>query len=276
MPLNPVALAALEALSGSESESESSSGISIDDVNANDDGMNNLDMDSDYELQNDNDIPYNDDDDDSPLKMVDYSPIKKEELISVPTKNNANSSGSSKKKRMCDCSKSNTSMDNIQNNNDNQYPLSHLKPFFDVGTAVYGPWWTGSVRQEFCDQWFPGTISSYKEVPTSSPYGPLRLYTIDYDDGDVLEDVHDHFVFSKEDYLLHDRSLRGVRCEAADTGFADDKWANVVGWYVVTIDGVDVQFARLAGTSLFIQCRIFHYHLSRSSHCQKMLPPCIP
>jgi hypothetical protein len=273
MPLNPVALAALEALSESESESQSesqsSSGTSIDDSMTNDDGMKDLDMDSDYEFKNDNDIPNtdddDDDDDDSPLKMVDYSPIKKEELLSVSTKSNANRNGSSKKKRKCDFNKSSIQNNNSSNNNNNsQYPLSHLKPFFDVGTAVYGPWWTGTVRQEFCDQWFPGTISSFKEVPTSSPYGPLRLYTIEYDDGDVLKDVHDHFVFSKEDYLLHDRSLRGVRCEA-DTGSADDKWAKVVGWYVVTIDGVDVQFARLAGTSLFIQCRIFHYHFPRSS-----------
>jgi hypothetical protein len=75
-----------------------------------------------------------------------------------------------------------------------------------------------------------------------------------YEDGDHLEDVQDHFVFSKADYLVHHRPLRGVRCEV-DGRFADDKWASVVGYYVVTIDGEDMKFASLVGTCAFFSCQ---------------------
>jgi hypothetical protein len=239
MSSDPVALAALEALL-SDSESESSSvgsnssasrpGGDAANDNDSDDGVGALDMAIEYEIQYDNDSKNRiNDDDDSPTTL------KMESNYNDDDSNDSDSSYEYQHYRK-------------------RYPLYHLKPFFDVGTSVYAPWWDDRVQKEYCDTFYPGTITSYKEIASSSPYGPLRLYTIVYEDGDHLEDVQDHFVFSKADYLVHHRPLRGVRCEV-DGRYADDKWASIVGYYVVTIDGEDMKFASLVGTCAFFSCQ---------------------
>ncbi|KAL3771167.1 hypothetical protein ACHAWU_004790 [Discostella pseudostelligera] len=272
MRLNSIAMAALNALGWEEEagEVESSSSTSIkfghggnDD---DDDEVSNMDTDSGHDSDSDfNDGGSNNDDDeaveeeeDSPFNVAEYSPIKQEEILKTPIISTSNANINKRGDRDCrkshqsnvnihidrgDSNNDNNSGNNNNNNNNNRYPLSHLKPFFDVGTAVYGPWWQGE-RQIFCDTWYPGKIASYKEYPSSSPYGPRRKYTIHYDDGDKLEDVEDHYVFSKEDYLVLFRKGVGYRCEL-DTRYAGDLWASLVGYYVVTLDGVDVKFARL-------------------------------
>ena len=267
MSNDPVALAALEALlSDSESESSSvdrNSSLDGDAANDNDNGVGALDMAIEYEIQYDNESKNRiNDDDDSPttLKMESNS---KSLIASTITITNANAISTR--------TSHHESNDNHDDSNDSdssykyrssyeyqhyrkRYPLYHLKPFFDVGTSVYAPWWDDRVQKEYCDTFYPGTITSYKEIASSSPYGPLRLYTIVYEDGDHLEDVQDHFVFSKADYLVHHRPLRGVRCEV-DGRYADDKWASIVGYYVVTIDGEDMKFASLVGTCAFFSCQ---------------------
>ena len=98
-------------------------------------------------------------------------------------------------------------------------------------------------------------MTSYKEIDIDSSYGPTRIYNILFDDGDVLNDLNDYFVFSKEDYLLSMRndgvsSWIGVRNETEPRAAKEDKWPRIVGWYVATIDGKDQSYSRLSGKRL--------------------------
>lgn len=233
MSINSIARAALKALSSSSS---SSSATSDDDEDYAID--NNIDCDYNFDEDNDNDNKNNDDD--SPIILDDCSPINKAELAKIGpavASDKTNEGNRSKK--------------NNSNNND-KYPLAHLKPFFDVGTPVYGPWWPAHVKErKECDEWFSGTISSYKEVHSPnnpSPYGPLRLYSIQFDDGDAIKDVHDYYVFSKEDYELQviKPAWKGVQ-NKFDANYDTDMWARLIGWYEVTINGSNIQFASLSG-----------------------------
>jgi len=276
-------MSAMDALGWEEEQvalaTLTSTSTSIDFSHGNDDDeVSNMDTDSghdsdsDFDNDSSNGEAEEDEEEDSPFNVAEYSPIKREEILKTPIISTSNANINKRGDR--DCRKShqsnvnihidsgdsnndnNSGKNNINTNNDNnRYPLSHLKPFFDVGTAVYGPWWQGE-RQIFCDTWYPGKVASYKEYPSSSPYGPRRKYTIHYDDGDKLEDVEDHYVFSKEDYLVLFRKGVGYRCEL-DTRYAGDLWASLVGYYVVTLDGVDVKFARLVGTSLLDTFSVF-------------------
>ena len=96
-------------------------------------------------------------------------------------------------------------------------------------------------------------IKSYREVETSSPYGPKRYYDVEFNDGDELDDIAEEYVFCKTDYILLERKgfqseWIGVRNET-DT---HDKWSRVVGWYVATVDGIEREFARLSRK--FLRC----------------------
>ena len=135
---------------------------------------------------------------------------------------------------------------------------------------MYAAWWDSSPPLKDHDgthaSWFPGRVTSYKEIDIDSPYGPTRIYNVLFDDGDVSNDVlNDYFVFSKEDYLLSTRndgvsSWTGVRNETDPRAAKEDKWPRIVGWYVATIDGKDQSYSRLSGERLetLVQVAVVH------------------
>ena len=121
---------------------------------------------------------------------------------------------------------------------------------------VYAAWWDGGVlakdRRGATASWFPGRVSSYKEIDTDSPYGPFRFYDVTFDDGDESNEIEEYWVFSRDDYLLSVTnygvsSWIGVRSETDPRAAEDDKWPSIVGWYVATIDGKDQSYPRLSG-----------------------------
>lgn len=130
----------------------------------------------------------------------------------------------------------------------------HLKPKLQVGTNVYSAWWpTDSSRQTNTNSsWYEGTIKSIKSIPNkNSKYGPSYYYDISFTDGDELKCVADIFVFPIFDYLLEDRTPKdgwlGVT-NVVDTNVkCVDKWAKMVGWHEVVIDGKSYSFSLLSG-----------------------------
>ena len=81
-------------------------------------------------------------------------------------------------------------------------------------------------------------------------YGVVRLYKVVYTD-DVTEqdNIPEHFVFPKEDYLLSTSNiihheLKGVR-NVVDKA-SEDVWASLIGYYVAIIDGKEQSFQRLS------------------------------
>jgi len=137
-------------------------------------------------------------------------------------------------------------------------------------------------RRGEADGWCAGRIKGYREVERDDDaaevdggdagerrdrqegdYGPVRLYHVKYDeDGAESVDVPEHLVFPKADYLLlsaaasaadssstssrsaPDKSWKGVRNVVDPT--SPDRHASLVGWYVATLDGREVPFARLS------------------------------
>mgnify|MGYP000193082762 CR=1 FL=1 len=141
-----------------------------------------------------------------------------------------------------------------------------LKPLFEVGDAVQACWWPDekSRRANSASAWYPGTVRSYKEKKTNSPYGPTRIYDIHYDDDDELDGVEEQYVWSREDYTMNEKnwdymskkrnkgksSWIGVK-NATDKK-STDSWAKIVGWYVATIDGQEQKFAHISGNVLWV------------------------
>ena len=101
--------------------------------------------------------------------------------------------------------------------------------------------------------WYEGTIKSIKSVPNkNSKYGPSYYYDISFTDGDELKVVADIFVFPIFDYLLEDRTPKNTGwlgvTNVVDTNVkCVDKWAKMIGWYEVIIDGKCYQFSLLSG-----------------------------
>ena len=157
-----------------------------------------------------------------------------------------------KKKKKSNITKDNTISSSKVNNT--KYSKQHLKPQFQSGDKVYSAWWANASRRGDTS-WHPGTISSYREVHTNSPYGPMRYYNIKFDDEDEFDDVEDYYVFPEVDYKIlekndfmsnnykgvenvHDDNVKGV----------EGKWPRIVGWYVTTTgDGKRSEYARLSG-----------------------------
>lgn len=102
-----------------------------------------------------------------------------------------------------------------------------------VGSRVCAAWWPdrASRRGNRNASWHRGTVRAYREEEASFGYGPQRFYHVAYDDGDELEGVEDHFVFSALDYDLMERNdfksewigLRNV-CDEEEGG---DKWGEL-------------------------------------------------
>ncbi|KAL7484616.1 hypothetical protein ACHAW6_010247 [Cyclotella cf. meneghiniana] len=112
------------------------------------------------------------------------------------------------------------------------------KPVLQVGDAVFSAWWPDIERNEPAT-WHPGIITNVKvDHSKNFGYGPLRLYDIGFDDGDMLNKVWDVFVFPRDEYFLNtseQMTWRGIE-NVTDEQSKDD-WARIVGWYVVSIDG---------------------------------------
>ena len=136
------------------------------------------------------------------------------------------------------------------------YHRRHLKPLFEKGDKVYSGWWENTERNDN-PQWFPGTIESYREVDTDSPYGPTRYYDVKFDDGDEMDGVEDYYVFPHSDYeLVKDNNFKnewiGVK-NVHDPNIDGEvgKWPRIVGWYVATMGGKESEYARLSGKCLW-------------------------
>ncbi|KAL7529380.1 hypothetical protein ACHAXR_004456 [Thalassiosira sp. AJA248-18] len=177
-----------------------------------------------------------------------------------------------------------------------------IKPRFKVGEKVYAAWWPDEARKDV-PSWYPGIVRSCKEVlmenngdgvgvgRNNSQYGPVRLYNVEYDDGDKLNGVEDRYVFTKADYLLHMRNAASgsgggggsgidnggkgenvvnIQCwkgvKNVTDGESNDGWASSVGWYnAAMLDGREQSFSLLLGkrASCYIFCQscVFIYSI---------------
>ena len=129
-----------------------------------------------------------------------------------------------------------------------------LKPRYEVGEEVYAAWWPNDKKVDEPTLWYLGRVKSYKDQRVGSKgvgeYGVIRTYKIFYtDDGTELDNIPEHFVFHKDDYLFSTsvdpkHEWKGVR-NVIDKK-SEDLWASFIGYYVATIDGKEQSFSRLS------------------------------
>jgi len=94
-----------------------------------------------------------------------------------------------------------------------------------------------------------------------------HISTFRFDDGDVIDNLEDAYIFNKEDYLLTIRLEKskkkkewiGVRNVVDEK--SSDMWARSVGWYVANIDGEERPFSLLSDA-----LRAYDAHVIQSSH----------
>jgi hypothetical protein len=84
-----------------------------------------------------------------------------------------------------------------------EYLHNNLKPIFDVGNKVFSAWWPGT-KSKASPSWYPGIIKGKREKPRGGAYGPLVLYDILFDDGDVRSVClsHLHLRYLSDDVLF--------------------------------------------------------------------------
>lgn len=110
---------------------------------------------------------------------------------------------------------------------------------------VYAAWWPAwDTKRDTNPSWYLGRVCSCIEQKGKGDCGPLRSYTVKFeDDGSTLKRLPEHFVSSRRDYELHiekdddptSDAWTGVR-NVLDKKSEDD-WAKFVGYYVATVDG---------------------------------------
>jgi hypothetical protein len=109
----------------------------------------------------------------------------------------------------------------------------------EVGEEVVSGWWNDEdVERKENPTWWPGVITSVT-VKREQDYGfgPARFYNIEYNDGDVLNDVHEVFVFPKYEFdVIRNIDIEDlVGIEKVCDENSKDHWARI-GWYNVSVD----------------------------------------
>jgi hypothetical protein len=125
---------------------------------------------------------------------------------------------------------------------------------------VYAPWWQDR-EQNTQQYWYPGVIINYKTVQDDGEYGPVRHYSVRFDeDNDEVHSIEDACVFSREDYLLStsltdekDGRTGWIGVKNVVDENSNDLWARVVGWYEASI-----------GKCYFYLCSMF----KKSDECE--------
>mmetsp|Transcript_24520 Transcript_24520/g.53111 ORF Transcript_24520/g.53111 Transcript_24520/m.53111 type:complete len:715 (+) Transcript_24520:230-2374(+) len=120
-----------------------------------------------------------------------------------------------------------------------------IKPRHERGDKVFAAW-IDNIVEEGEVSWFSGTVRGYKVTEKRGHYGEGRTYNIEFDDGDVDQDLKDIFVMSRKDYFLTENGFTsGRRSDIIKVSGVGDEYAETVGWYKTEQTGNQV-FALLS------------------------------
>jgi len=116
---------------------------------------------------------------------------------------------------------------------------SEIKPLFQRGDRVYANW----IHDYDGKYWYRGAIEDFRELEKPHPvYGPVRIYSIIFDDGTSDTNITDDKVMREDDYAYFtDEKLRnqwiakGVK-NRYDLK-SDDTYARSRGWFETTRTG---------------------------------------
>jgi len=111
---------------------------------------------------------------------------------------------------------------------------SEIKPQFKKGDRVYANW----IHDYDGKYWYRGTIDDFTTLPnkTHPIYGPVRVYSILFDDGTRDKSLSEDKVMREMDYsLFTDKKLRKSWTKKGITNEydvkSDDAYARYRGWF---------------------------------------------
>jgi len=93
--------------------------------------------------------------------------------------------------------------------------------------------------------WEKGTITSYTEHEDIDGYGPRRVYSVEFDNGECRSDIEDYQVIPGKEYKYKD-SHTGDGIKKIVDEDSSDPWAREVGWYNVDIKGTEETFVHMS------------------------------
>ena len=103
--------------------------------------------------------------------------------------------------------------------------------------------------------WKLGTIRSYTEHEDIDGYGPRRVYSVEFDNGECFSDVEDYQLMPEESCIEEYDLERIGGINRAVGKDSSDQWAREIGWFTAEIEGVDEAFVYLEDAIKAINCR---------------------
>jgi len=118
------------------------------------------------------------------------------------------------------------------------------KPLLEPEEAVWVKRWPNNDKT-LEPSWEKGTIRSYTEHEDIDGYGPRRVYSVEFDNGDLQTDIEDCHVVPEANFT-QEYDLESVGIKRLLDKDSSDQWASEVGWHTVEIDGLEEAFVYMS------------------------------
>jgi len=118
------------------------------------------------------------------------------------------------------------------------------KPLFESEDIIRAKLWPNN-NKNLEPSWEKGTIRSYTEHEDIDGYGPRRVYSVEFDNGECRSDIEDYHVIPDKEYKYKD-SHTGDGIKKIVDEDSSDPWAREVGWYTVDIKGTEETFVHMS------------------------------
>ena len=128
------------------------------------------------------------------------------------------------------------------------------KPLLESGEAVCVKCWSNNDK-ELGYSWETGIVGSCTEHEDIDGYGPRRVYSVEFNNGECRSDVEDYQMIPEEN-CIEESDLAGI--EGVNRVFVEnssDQWAREIGWFTVEIDGIEEYFVYLSDAIGVVNCR---------------------
>jgi len=115
------------------------------------------------------------------------------------------------------------------------------KPLFESGDVVRVKQWPNNDKnlEPF---WENGIVRSYTEHEDIDGYGPRRVYSVEFDNGECRSDIEDYHVMPGKEFKFKiGKAIKHIVDEDST-----DQWAREVGWYTVEFKGAEETFVHLS------------------------------
>jgi len=126
------------------------------------------------------------------------------------------------------------------------------KPLLESGEAVYVKCWSNNDKEQGYSWGIVGSCTEHEDI---DGYGPRRVYSVEFDNGECRSEVEDYQLMPEENCIEeYDLERIGGINRAVDKD-SSDQWAREIGWFTAEIEGVDEAFVFLVDASKAINCR---------------------